>query len=117
MTNDELKQLVIKTLEDMKAVKIVEMDVSELTDMAELIIVASGTSSRHVRAIAFSVSSKVKEQGIQPLGVEGEDSGDWVLVDLSSIVVHVMLPEAREFYNLEKLWANTAARREAAANE
>lgn len=113
MTKDELKKVVISALEDMKAVNISALNVSELTDMADLMIVASGTSGRHVRSLANNVVVKVKEQGVQPLGVEGEDTGEWVLVDLSDIIVHVMLPEAREFYNLEKLWSDTAARRDA----
>ncbi|HEY9034999.1 MAG TPA: ribosome silencing factor [Pseudomonadales bacterium] len=105
MTETDLKQIVIKALEDLKANNIVELDVSGLTDMTDLMIVASGTSSRHVKALADNVVSEVKKQGVQPTGVEGEQTGDWVLVDLADILVHVMLPETREFYNLEKLWS------------
>ena len=104
MNIDELKTLVIQALEDLKAQDIVELDVSTLTDVADWMIVASGTSSRHVKSLAENVVVEAKKQGIQPVGVEGENVGDWVLVDLADILVHVMLPETREFYNLEKLW-------------
>ena len=99
-----LHDLVISALEDMKARDVHEVDVRGKSDVTDLLVVASGTSSRHVRSIAEEVVSKGKQAGIPPLGVEGEDEGDWVLVDLGDIVVHVMQPRTREFYGLERLW-------------
>ncbi|WP_317622572.1 ribosome silencing factor [Ketobacter sp.] len=100
-----LKDIVINALEDMKAKDIVTLDVKPLTSVADLMIVTSGTSNRHVKSIADNVREKVKQHGIQPLGVEGEDVAEWVLVDLGDIIVHIMLPDTRRFYDLEKLWS------------
>lgn len=102
---DELKQLVLTALSDMKAENIVELDVNGKTSVTDLLIVASGTSSRHVKSIAANVALEAKKQGNKPLGVEGESQGEWVLVDLGDIVVHVMQPQVRQFYDLEKLWS------------
>lgn len=104
MTIDELRALVIDALEDMKAQDIREIDVRDKTSITDLLFVASGTSNRHVKSIADNVVLKAKAAGVQPLGVEGEAEGEWILVDLADIVVHVMLPRIRDFYNLEKLW-------------
>lgn len=104
MNLEELTQLVIDALEDMKAVDIRIIDVRGKTAITDVMVIASGTSDRHIKSLADNVVIKAKEAGIQPLGVEGQDSRDWVLVDLNDIVVHVMLPEVRDFYNLEKLW-------------
>jgi ribosome-associated protein len=94
----------------MKAVNIRVLDVRGLTDIADTLIVASGTSDRHVRSIAEHVVEQAKASGLRPLGTEGEGEGEWVLVDLQDIVVHVMLPRVREFYGLERLWdAGSAA--------
>ncbi len=102
---EDLKQLVLTTLEDMKAVDIIELDVVGKTSVTDLIIIAGGTSSRHVKSIAGSVALEVKKAGSQPLGVEGETQGEWVLVDMGDIVLHVMQPHVRQFYDLEKLWS------------
>lgn len=99
-----LSDLVLATLEDMKAQNIKVLDVRRLTDVADTMIVASGTSDRHVRSIAGRLIEKMKQSGHQPFGVEGERDGEWVLVDLQDVIVHIMLPRIREFYGLEKLW-------------
>jgi ribosome-associated protein len=104
MATDELKKRVIDALEDLKAEHIVELDVRDKTDVTDYLIVASGTSSRHVRAIAENVVQEAKQADHAPLGVEGENDGEWVLVDLADIVVHVMQPKVRKFYDLESLW-------------
>jgi ribosome-associated protein len=98
-------QLAVATaLDDMKAVNIRVLDVRGLTDIADTMVIASGNSDRHVRSIAERVVEKAKAAGFRPLGTEGARDGEWVLVDLQDIVVHVMLPRVREFYGLERLW-------------
>jgi ribosome-associated protein len=99
-----MEGIVTAALEDMKAVNVKVMDVRGLTDIADVMVVASGNSDRHVRSIADRVIEKAKESGVRPLGVEGAREGEWVLVDLHDIVVHVMLPRVREFYSLERMW-------------
>jgi ribosome-associated protein len=110
-----LEKLVLAALEDMKAVNVRVLDVRGLTDVADTMIVASGTSDRHVRAIADNVVQKAKAGGRRPMGTEGQGDGEWVLVDLQDVLVHVMLPRVREFYALEQLWEAPAAARLAAA--
>ena len=88
----------------MKAVNVRVLDVRGLTDIADTMIIASGNSDRHVRSIADNVSQKAKAAGFRPLGTEGARDGEWVLVDLTDVLVHVMLPRVREFYGLESLW-------------
>jgi len=101
----DLKQLILTALEDMKAEDVIELDVNGKTSVTDLLIIASGTSSRHVKSIASNVALEAKKQGKKPLGVEGETEGEWVLVDLGDIIVHVMQPHVRQFYDLEKLWS------------
>jgi ribosome-associated protein len=99
-----LVRTVTAALEDMKAVNVKVMDVRRVTDVADCMILASGNSDRHVRSIADRVVEYAKAGGFRPLGVEGERDGEWVLVDLNDVIVHVMLPRVREFYGLEELW-------------
>jgi ribosome silencing factor RsfS/YbeB/iojap len=112
---DALKAVVIRALEDMKALEIKVLDVRGLTDVADTMVIASGTSDRHVRSVAQNVVEKTKQAGFRPHGVEGQQDSDWVLIDLHDMIVHVMLPRVREFYGLEKLWDMTATKRAARA--
>ncbi|GMQ75386.1 MAG: ribosome silencing factor [Gammaproteobacteria bacterium] len=104
MQSNRLCQLAVDALEDLKAVDIVQLDVRELSDFTDFMIIANGRSARQVAALAENVVMKAKRAGETPLGVEGLRGGEWVLVDLCDVVVHVMQPEVREFYQLEKLW-------------
>lgn len=99
-----LDNLVASALDDMKAVNVKVIDVRKLSDIFDTLVIASGNSDRHVRSIAERLVQQAKAAGHRPLGVEGQKTGDWVLVDLGDFVVHVMLPRVREFYGLEKLW-------------
>ena len=105
MNSDELCELVVAALEDIKAQDIVRLDVREMTTVTDWMIVASGTSNRHVAALVENVAEKAKAAGHKPIGIEGEQGAEWVLLDLQDALVHVMLPKVREFYNLEKLWS------------
>ena len=99
-----LQDVVTAALADMKAVNVKILDVRGLTDIADKMVVASGNSDRHVRSIAERVLEKAKAAGFRAIGTEGERDGEWVLVDLQDVIVHVMLPRVREFYGLERLW-------------
>lgn len=94
-----------QALEDMKAHDMVTIDLRPKSGIADFLVIASGTSTRHVKAIADEVSKKIKELGVKPLGIEGEREAEWVLVDLGDVIVHVMLPRTREYYGLERLWS------------
>ncbi|MEM7432033.1 MAG: ribosome silencing factor [Pseudomonadota bacterium] len=105
MNSEQLSELVVDALDDIKAKDIVRLDVRDMTTVTDYMVVASGTSNRHVKALVDNVADKAKQAGHRPIGVEGEDGGEWVLLDLQDTLVHVMLPKVREFYNLEKLWS------------
>ena len=105
MTIDELKQMSLDALDDLKAEDITVLDVRGKTTVTDWIIVATGSSSRHVKSIANSVISAAKDANRAPLGSEGEDEGEWVLVDLGDVIVHVMQRQVREYYDLESLWS------------
>jgi ribosome-associated protein len=102
--SQELNEIIHNALEDLKAKDIVSLDVSELTDVMDTLIIASGTSSRHVKSLASNAVQDAKDRGIPALGIEGLDGGEWVLADFGDTVLHVMLPATRDFYDLEKLW-------------
>ena len=104
-----VQDVVLDALADMKAVDVKALDVRGLTDITDTMVVASGTSDRHVKSIADRVVQRCREAGFRPFGIEGERDGDWVLVDLHDVVLHVMLPRVREFYALEKLWEGRSA--------
>ena len=108
MNTDELTRLVLDALDDIKGQDLTVLDVRGQTDIADVMVVATGQSSRQVKALAANVVEQAKSAGQQPLGIEGEDEGDWVLVDLADVLVHVMLQEVRDLYDLEGLWSLTA---------
>ena len=108
----ELKQVVTlchDALEAMKAENIITIDVMGRSAMNDVMIFATGTSSRHVKSLAVSLNAAAKELGVEPYGIEGADEGQWALVDLGDVVVHIMLPDVRAFYQLERLWENDDA--------
>ena len=102
--SEQILAVVLDALADIKAVNVLSLDVRSLTGIADYMVIASGTSTRHVKALADNVVVKSKESGFKPLGVEGERDSDWILVDLAGVIVHVMLPVTRNFYDLERLW-------------
>ncbi len=108
---EKINSQIISSLEDLKGKEIVTLDVSDKTDVTDTLIIASGTSNRHVKSLASNVVEDLKKMDIRPISVEGDDQGEWVLVDYVDTVLHVMLPQAREFYDLEKLWSAAAEKR------
>ena len=103
--SDRLLEIVLTALDDMKGVDVRVIDVRDLTSITDRMVIVSGTSTRHVKALAENVALQAKQHGYQPLGIEGENTAEWVLVDLADVVVHIMMPEIRDFYALEKLWS------------
>ena len=113
----KLQKIVVSALEDIKGKNIEVLNTSKLTSMFDRVIIATGDSNRQVRALARNVSEKAREAGGEVISMEGEDSGEWVLVDLGDIVVHVMQPTVRQYYNLEELWQTTPAKRRKAVEQ
>ena len=105
MEPDKLCKVAVSALEDVKGVDIRVLDVHDRSNITDFMVIVSGTSNRHVKSLADRVVEEAKKAGVPPIGVEGEQGGEWVLVDLGDVVVHVMQPQVREFYSLEKLWA------------
>ena len=110
-TAEQLKDWVVEALEDRKGVEVKVLDVRKLTDITDYMILATGTSDRHVRSLADAVRDKARAHGVRLLGGEGDDSGEWVLVDLGDVIAHTMRAEARDYYNLEKLWSAVGEQR------
>ncbi len=102
---ERVKQLVIDALDELKAVDMAVLDVRGRSSVTDYMVVVSGTSTRHVKAMADNVVSEAKKAGLPPLGVEGADQAQWVLVDMGDVVAHIMMPETRAFYQLEKFWS------------
>ena len=115
LTSNEIADLVIASLEDLKAIDIQQVDVSGQSPLTDRFVIASGNSTRHVKSMAEKLTLKAKSAGCKPLGTEGEKGGEWVLVDLNDVIVHLMLPQTRAFYNLEKLWEASRQQRGSAS--
>ena len=105
-----LAELAVKAVQDLKGRDPKRLDVTELTDVMDELVIATGTSSRHVRSIAENVIAEARKAGVRPIGMEGQETGEWVLVDLGDIVVHIMQPAVRAYYNLEELWGGKPVR-------
>lgn len=116
MASSKLQQTVLDALEEYKALDIVNLDIRDFPSITDYLVICSGTSKRHVQSIAENIVTKAKAAGFNPIGTEGHEFGEWVLIDLVDVVVHVMLPEVREFYSLEKLWSTTQEFRKANEN-
>ena len=105
MSSNNLNEVILNSLDDLKGRDIVILNVADLSDVMDTLVIVSGTSSRHVKSLVNNVVEDAKAFGVRPLGVEGKEGGEWVLVDFGDTVVHAMLPATREFYALEKLWS------------
>lgn len=106
MSPGELSRLIVGALEDRRGRDIVSLDVTKVTDVTDFMVVVSGTSNRHVRALVDNVFYSVKHRSVDVMGIEGRDAGEWVLIDLGDVVVHVMQAQTRQFYDLERLWGD-----------
>ncbi len=108
MNSEEIKDVVVAALRDLKGMEIKVLDVRGKTDVTDILVITSGRSGRQMKALTNNVQEMVKERGLIPLGAEGSQESGWTLIDLGDVVVHIMLPEIRDFYNLEKLWGEDA---------
>lgn len=115
--NTDLLPRVLEALDDLKARNVATLDVREVTSVTDTMVIASGTSGQHAKAISDYLVESMKAQGHDPLGVEGKEVADWILVDLGDVLVHVMSPASREFYDLERLWSMPADTRDSAREE
>ena len=104
MNNEALKDLIVEAIDDLKGQEVTSLYIGDVTSVADWMVIASGTSNRHVKSIANNVAFEAKKAGEPALGIEGEDEGEWVLIDFTDVVVHIMLPTTRKFYDLESLW-------------
>jgi len=110
MRSEQMRDIVVKALEESKGIEVHVLDVRALTDITDVMVIASGSSDRHVKGLAEAVRDTMREHGIRPLGVEGEAEGEWVLLDFGDVLVHVMRPKTRAFYDLEKFWSEDLGR-------
>ena len=113
----KLQKVVVSALEDIKGKDIEVINTAKLSSMFDRLVIATGDSNRQVKSLARTVSEKVREAGGEVISIEGEDTGEWVLVDLGDLVVHVMQPTVRQYYNLEELWQTTPAQRRKAVEQ
>lgn len=104
MESEQLKSLVTDAFNELKAVEVAVIDVAEVSGFTDFMVIAGGTSTRHVKSLAENLIRRCRSAGVRPRGVEGERAAEWILVDLGDVVAHIMLPDVRDFYNLEKLW-------------
>lgn len=111
MKSADLRKLAVKTLEDMKGIDIVALDIKKMSTIADYMLVVTGTSSRHVKSIADEVAKRCKDKGVTVRGMEGEEQAEWVLLDLGDVIVHVMQASVRKLYDLESLWSMTPAKK------
>ncbi len=114
MNSDDLKDVIVEALEDGKGIEIVSLDVTGKTDVTDFMVIVTGTSNRHLRSLSDRVIDACREHGVRPLGIEGVESGEWVLLDMTDVVVHLMIASARDLYDLERLWGDLEVRRSAA---
>ncbi len=115
MNSKQLCDLTVDALEDIKAIDVRVLDVTGRSSVTDIMVIATGNTTRQVKSLSNNVLKETKEKGIRPIGVEGEQSADWILIDLGDVVVHIMTPDIRDFYNLEKLWDEDSPEAEAAS--
>lgn len=108
MNTEQMQNIIVGALEDVKVRDLTALDVSDKTSVTDVMLIGSGTSNRHLQALVDGVDEAMSKEGIEPLGREGDPGSDWVLIDYGDVIVHVMLPETRQFYDLEQLWSGAS---------